>query len=212
MSKSLSLSLLLHLVACCVAVAMDPQNFTCEKRSPLNDSIWSTGNPPVPLTHIFCGQIKNGHRPSGFHARPGGQDPVSAKAIGLKYTLPNGVKCYSKEQVYNARNDSWIDRKIPPSGHFCFFPEAWNTSDIVRNLQNIYAHCRDRLNAVRTHSAQICGRNYRNQQFDVIIFLIPNGKWTAQRIQIATAYSTLPNEITCKNSCSLINLPTFLQK
>lgn len=58
---------------------MDPKNFNCGIWSPVEPADHSTGAPSIPLTHIFCGQIKPNNKPEGFHALPNGNSPNSAR-------------------------------------------------------------------------------------------------------------------------------------
>ena len=158
---------------------------------------WSTGQPSVALTHIFCGQI-NGDVAEGFHSRPGNRNPSCAKAYNYqKYRDDqDGLRCYVNERVYDAKRSLWIDRPVPSTGYFCFFPQAWTIADTVRNIQNIYAHCeaKDRIKNNR-----ICGRNYMGQGFDVIVFLQKVGLHN----RVVSSFATPPNKVNCNVKCPL---------
>ena len=159
---------------------------------------WSTGQPSVALTHIFCGQI-NRDVAEGFHSRPGNRDPSCAKAYNYQRFRDDqdGLRCYVNERVYDAKRIQWIDRAVPNTGHFCFFPQAWTIANTVQNIQDIYVHCQNGINNNR-----ICGRNYMGQGFDVIVFLQQAGAG----YRVVSSFATPPNEVNCNVNCPLNNM------
>ena len=160
---------------------------------------WSTGQPSVALTHIFCGQI-NGDNAEGFHSRPGNRDPSSAKAYDYQFRgEQDPLRCYGHERVYDAKRSQWIERTVPNIGHFCFFPQAWTIADTVQNIQNIYAHCEDSIDNNR-----ICGRNYMGQGFDVIVFLQEVGLHHQHRV--VSSFATPHDDVNCNVNCRLNNM------
>jgi hypothetical protein len=44
---------------------------------------WSRTSPPVNVTHIFEGEVNRRGMPTGFHSRPGGQDPPNARVTRI---------------------------------------------------------------------------------------------------------------------------------
>lgn len=173
--------------------------FVCSKWSPLETAVWSTGTPPVALTHIFCGQIKdNGKTAEGFHSRPNNKDPTSAKATNYQ-SIINGLRCYRDEAVFDAKNVNWVPRTPPSSKHFCFFPEAWSITVTVQNIQRIYKYC---IRAISNN--QICGRNYMGQGFDVIVFLQSGNR-------VVTSFATPSQEVPCGVQCDLRNLHNYFE-
>ena len=52
----------------------DPDTFICNDRSPTEGPRFSSSTPRIPLTHIFCGEIKK-EKAQGYHALsiPNGQ-------------------------------------------------------------------------------------------------------------------------------------------
>ena len=177
---------------------VNPNSFRCGKYSSVNNiREWSTGYPPVSMTHIFCGQI-NKNKAEGFHARPNSERNYVWTEVGKmdRSTRAKAIHCYFEERVFDANANKWISRRVPPSGHFCFFPESWSIKETVTNIQAIFSHCQNEITPRNT----ICGRNYQNMNFDVIIFLRKNG---AQR-KIVSSFATLPQEYTeCETNCDL---------
>jgi hypothetical protein len=47
-------------------------------------SHWSDTNPPINQEHVFCGEWnKRKNRPSGFHSRPGGENPSTIGKLNI---------------------------------------------------------------------------------------------------------------------------------
>lgn len=181
------------------AYYVDPSSFRCQKYSSVDGtSTWSTGYPSVAMTHIFCGQIKN-KVAEGFHAYPESKRNAWT-AVGRfdASTRSKLIPCYFEESVFDANANKWISRRVPPSGHFCFFPVSWSIEQIVTNLQAIFSHCKTKI----TSKNRICGRNYQNMGFDVIIFLSKN----KARRKIVSSFATLPHEYMCNTDCDLRTL------
>ena len=175
---------------------VDPATFQCYKYSPVDSNVyWSNTLPNVALTHIFCGQIDDGEA-EGFHSRPGNKDPKSAGAEDLNYSINNDVHCFEKEWVLDYQKDKKVYRKVPASGYFCFFPEGWNIATTVTNIQAATIFCQ---NAGEVDGTQICGRNYKNLGFDVIIFI-------KDANTVVTSFATAKNKVTCKVQCDLTNM------
>src|SRR5579872_1143988 len=54
---------------------------------------WSATSPPVNVTHIFAGEINKRGKPTGFHSRPGGRDPATARLVRI-VDRPNRAGVY----------------------------------------------------------------------------------------------------------------------
>ena len=150
--------------------------------------------PPVGLTYIFCGHIKEDGTAEGFHSRPNKKDPVCAKADSYKYSIGKPAKvvdCYATEKVYNWRLSKWIGRTNAPIS--CFFPSAWTIAGTVTELRNIYTACRARLHATDN---RICKRNHNNQDYDVIVLL------NKAHTHIVSGYVTPRNGEQCTASAN----------
>ena len=149
------------------------------------------------LTHIFCGQINSKGKAEGFHSRPGNKNPSCAKATGTQSTV-GALLCYPGEEVYDAKNIKWVPRATPPSKRFCFFPKDWSIATTVSNIQKIYNHCKSKID-----SGQICGRNYKRENFDVILFLKSTG---GTNYEVVSSFATPSQDVTCKVNCDLSGL------
>ena len=171
---------------------MNPNRFTCSKWSPVDPPVWSTGQPSVALTHIFCGQINDDGEAEGFHSRPRGKNPKSATVLkGVNQHNNNPLLCYKEEKVRNARKDVWVER----TGHqlYCFFPKKWTIKKTVEILQGIYNECKNKI----TSKAEMCKSNYNQESFDVIIF------FNRERNEIVSAFATPLGKNSACNSKSI---------
>ena len=139
--------MVLTLAAAAAAIKkVDPKTFKCAAGSPLtNDPEYSNTNPPVALTHIFCGQIKNGEA-EGFHSRAlvnKNNDPVCARLIGDWYCpgnlelRPEHCKCsFSSPGAevlsnINANPPRYTAKISYGGGPYNFFPDSWDAEKIV---------------------------------------------------------------------------------
>lgn len=57
---------------------------------------WSDTSPKVNLHHIFAGEINRRGKPTGYHSRPGGQDPSGARIKSVS-KRPNGAGVYTAQ-------------------------------------------------------------------------------------------------------------------
>lgn len=114
--------------------------YSCSERSPL-DNIWrkemvdkknGTYKPAIPLTHIICGQIKQG-KASGFHFRPGGRDPPCARASEKLQKCCDWIECFKQVEIYDYRKNEWI---LKQSEHNSFFPEDWSLDRIIDTIDD----------------------------------------------------------------------------
>lgn len=144
------------------------------------------------LTHIFCGQIKDqGKTAEGFHSRPRNRNPTCARASRFQAKI-NGLRCYYSEAVYDAKNIKWVPRTV--TSHYCFFPESWRSiAETVARIRAVYSYCKNKIS-----NNQICGRNYENAGFDIIIYL-RNGK------EVVSSFATPSQEVRCNVNCDLKN-------
>lgn len=159
----------------------------------IDDPVWSTGTPPaVALTHIFCGEIKDqGKTVEGFHSRPHNRNPTCAKASGLEENI-SGLRCFSNVAVRDAKNNKWMPRTVKTK-HYCFFPESWSIADTIARIRAVYSECKNKI-----WKNRICGRNYENASFDMIIYL-GNGK------EVVSSFATPSQEVRCNVNCDLKN-------
>ena len=155
---------------------VNPAQFECDKSSPTAAAVWSTTQPPVALTHIFCGQINEKGKAEGFHSRTNNKDPVCARAnnkILVDTTFP--LSCYGKLEVRQLLNgfSNWIAWN---PGTYCFFPLGWDIVETVNVFVGIYNQCQNKRD-----SDKICYTNYshpdKSGTFVIVIFITGvNGK------------------------------------
>jgi len=55
---------------------------------------WSSSRPAINLHHVFQGEINGSGKPVGFHSRPGGRDPATARVVRVK-DGPNRAGVYT---------------------------------------------------------------------------------------------------------------------
>ena len=90
---------------------------------------WSSTDPEINLWHVFEGEINRKGKPTGFHSRPGGQDPANARVISVK-DRPN------KAGVYTA-NIEVRDGGQWKSKFSSFFPDSLSQQEVVNLI--VYA-------------------------------------------------------------------------
>ena len=110
--------------AAAAIIKVDPKEFTCTAESPVNEQNFSDTNPPVALTHIFCGDIvrkPNSVKAQGFHstalvntdgnacARPTGN--IWCATVGYDMEECNSCFFYSEGiEVYDSLNDRYVEK------------------------------------------------------------------------------------------------------
>ena len=92
---------------------------------------WSATSPPINLTHIFEGQINRKGDPVGYHARPGGKDPASARVVAIS-DPPNKAGVYTARVQIRKPNGPWLS-KIST-----FFPDSMGQDDVIQAILHAY--------------------------------------------------------------------------
>ncbi|ASJ71046.1 EndoU domain-containing protein [Granulosicoccus antarcticus] len=93
---------------------------------------WSQTDPNVNQWHIFAGEINRSGKPVGFHSRPGGQDPASARVKSIR-DKPN------RAGVYTASIE--IQDGAQWKGKFSsFFPDSLSRNEVLQAIVNAYAN------------------------------------------------------------------------
>ena len=146
-----------------------PENFQCALNSPTsNNPVFSNTVPPVALTHIFCGEIKNG-KAQGFHAR----SIVRNIQPKLQCARATGVTVnddYAEHymfqstgiEVYNVATGEYIKKKTNQNKPDNFFPDAWTPQVIVDIVVKvIYKKCLKSPEPGKM-PGQYCIKNYDN--------------------------------------------------
>ena len=153
----------LALVLFTFAEAVDPENFKCDKNSPTGGDIFSDGNPPVNMVHIFCGQIIKG-KATGFHSHPGGANPECAKAEDeVNY------EAYNTITVWDEKQNKWVKKGPRPT---TFWPTSMSVPDVVTIIQNLYNSCKPH------QQNKVCIKDFHlpsaSEKFDVVMALKNN--------------------------------------
>ncbi len=91
---------------------------------------WSNSKPEINLWHVFEGEINRKGKPTGFHSRPGGQDPADARVVSIK-DRPN------RHGVYTA-NVEVRDGGQWKSKFSSFFPDNLSQQEVVEIILNAY--------------------------------------------------------------------------
>ena len=119
------------------------EDFKCKKKS-ARDNVWTkevwidegsgTYKPAIPLTHIVCGQITKRGRAQGFHFRPNGYDPPSARA-SIEFECSPVIQCFFKVEVFDSKRDEYVPKK---STHNSFFPMKWTLEETIKEIEQIF--------------------------------------------------------------------------
>jgi hypothetical protein len=91
---------------------------------------WSRTSPPVNVSHIFEGEINRSGRPTGFHSRPGGQDPANARLVRI-VDRPNRAGVYSAE-VEIRSGSQWLAKRST------LYPDRLDRTAVIRAVLNAY--------------------------------------------------------------------------
>ena len=95
---------------------------------------WSETRPPINITHIFAGDINQQGRPVGFHSRPGGKDPFSARVIRID-NQPNAVGIYDAQvEIRHPATGQWLRKRST------FFPDAMDRQAVIAAILYAYHH------------------------------------------------------------------------
>ena len=110
---------------------------------------WTTSppSPPVHQVHIFCGEWKH-NTPRGFHARPGGLDPVTVD----RFTITEPVNARG---IYGG---SWIYTGRPhPPKFSTMFPDTCTMPQVLQSIVYAARH----LTRCPAHAPRwaVCGPN-----------------------------------------------------
>ena len=95
-------------------------------------SHWSATDPPINQWHVFCGEWnKRRNRPSGFHSRPGGENPATVDV--LKITQQPNAK-----GLYGVR---WSYAGHPEREKFSsMFPDNCSRDQVLKSIVYAAAH------------------------------------------------------------------------
>jgi hypothetical protein len=93
---------------------------------------WSPTSPPVNVTHIFEGEINRRGKPTGFHSRPGGQDPANARLVRV-VDRPNRAGVYTAEVEIRSGSE-WLSKRST------LYPDRLDRDAVIQAALNAYQH------------------------------------------------------------------------
>ena len=138
--------MVLTLATATAAAGVNPSQFRCTTQSPVQAPQFSNTNPQVALTHIFCGQVKNG-KAEGFHSR------ALVNKVGQACAKPTGTlqcanfgpmeecRCSFTSvgiSVYDNNSERYIKKTSNAYSLNYFFPDNWYAEEIVKVALNVY--------------------------------------------------------------------------
>ncbi len=91
---------------------------------------WSATAPPVNVTHIFAGEINRRGKPTGFHSRPGGQDPATARLVRV-VDRPNRAGVYTAEVEIRA-GSQWLAKRST------LYPDRLDRAAVIQAVLNAF--------------------------------------------------------------------------
>lgn len=97
---------------------------------------WSDTNPAINLHHVFEGEINRKGKPVGYHSRPGGNDPDTARIVRIK-DKPNRAGVYTANIEIRDGNQ-W-------KGKFSsFFPDNLSQQQVTDLILKAYRNSKDK--------------------------------------------------------------------
>jgi len=105
------------------------------QRSSASVPHWSNTSPKVNMAHIFEGEINRKGKPVGFHSRPNGQDPATARVVRVK-SRPNSAGVYTASIEVRDGN-RWLEK------FSSFFPDDMNQDEVLDAVLNAYNNSRN---------------------------------------------------------------------
>lgn len=91
---------------------------------------WSESEPKLNLVHIFCGDINRRDKPVGFHARPEGRDPATARMVEVLDSA-NAAGVYTAT-VEVLDGEHWKEK------FSSFFPDRLSQHQVVQLILAAY--------------------------------------------------------------------------
>jgi len=112
-----------------------PSDSVAEKNTvPLHG--WSKTQPEINLTHIFSGEINRSGKPTGFHSRPGGVSPKTARLNRIKGKA-NRVGVYTAQvEIFDQKESRW------KSKFSTMFPDNMSYSQVIERIVHAYKNRR----------------------------------------------------------------------
>jgi len=91
---------------------------------------WSATDPPVNMSHIFNGQINKRGKPVGFHSRPGGTNPSTARVVRV-LNGPNRAGVYTAD-VEIRDGSQWLGKNST------LYPDAMSREEVIAAVLNAF--------------------------------------------------------------------------
>ena len=208
--------LLLSVATLAVAAGVDPNVFECTSKSPTSPPVYSNTDPPVALTHIFCGEINKKGKAVGFHSRhlsnmnskPGKTNyPPCARATG-KLTCGSTKLCqkcpfYAKGIEVLGEDNKYIKKTTNQGNPNYFFPDSWKPQFIVNLAIKIFKSCM-KGEMPENVSKVACLKKYKITDHDCSISVFNIKIFTdGVRKAIATIFPTSVKDLKmCDYTCS----------
>ena len=121
----------IQIVAIIVALCM---LFISPLYSRSNRLRWSKTTPEINLVHIFAGEINRRGRPTGFHSRPGGKDPATARVLAIK-AQPNQSGVYTaRVEIFDKREKRWKEK------FSTMFPDSMSRQQVIDTILYAWKH------------------------------------------------------------------------
>ena len=142
---------------------MNPANFQCTGNSPVGPPVWSTGNPPVEMRHIFCGEIVN-FEAQGFHSLSAATNWQTCAVVQQCQFFPSNNGYCRNVFIYDSRDASY---ELKDSGS-TLWPTALSPVPLVPMFQTLYNRCPPATNNVALCFPN-CHWNGNTNGFDIVI-------------------------------------------
>jgi hypothetical protein len=116
--------LLLHAVLVALAV--------CTSHGAAAERTWTDTDPPINATHVFRGETNRAGKPTGFHARPLGVNPQTARIVRIRQA-PNGAGVYTAQvEIQDPRTGTWQEK------FSTFFPDRLSHAEVISAILHAY--------------------------------------------------------------------------
>lgn len=178
-------------------VETDPIYITCTKNSPVGEPVWSPGpfQPPVRMSHIFCGEIDDYSAARGFHSRSSETNWGACVYIDERtcMTFLNGNEHCRDVYISNTHKEQGST----------LWPSSLAPNTLVPMLQYLYNTCPQQiLNAdLRILCFHECHYAGNDNAFDIVIIGTDAGIMTAYPAQEGTCLRHHEYEICGKHHC-----------
>lgn len=95
---------------------------------------WSKTSPAINIHHIFLGDINKRGKPTGFHSRPKGKDPKSARLKRIQ-SKPNKAGVYTARiEVFDQSTQQWREK------FSSLFPDKLSANEIISAILHAYSN------------------------------------------------------------------------